>query len=42
MTPHGPAGDKERAEFTICYADISIVKDDIINESDGVTVETTP
>jgi hypothetical protein len=32
----------ECAEFTICYADISIVKDDVINESDGVPEETTP
>ena len=32
----------ECAEFTICYADISIVKDDVINESNGVIEETTP
>jgi hypothetical protein len=32
----------ECAEFTICYTDVSIVKDDVINESDGVTEEITP
>ena len=32
----------ERAEFTVSYAHISIVKDNVINESDGVTAETPP
>jgi hypothetical protein len=32
----------ERAEFTVGYADISIVKDDVINESDCVTEQTAP
>lgn len=30
----------ERAEFTVSYADISIVKDNVINESDCVTEQT--
>jgi hypothetical protein len=32
----------ESAEFTVSYADIRIVKDNVINESDGVTEETSP
>ena len=32
----------ESAEFTVSYADIRIVKDNVINESDGVTEETPP
>jgi hypothetical protein len=32
----------ESAEFTVSYADIRIVKDNVINESDGVTAETPP
>jgi hypothetical protein len=30
----------ERAELTVCYADVSIVKDDVVDESDGVSKET--
>ncbi len=32
----------ECTEFTVSYADICIVKDNVINESDGVTEETPP
>jgi hypothetical protein len=32
----------EGAEFTVSYADIRIVKDNVINESDSVTEETIP
>jgi hypothetical protein len=30
------------AEFTVSYADISIVKDDVINESDRVPEQSPP
>ena len=35
-----PRGAIEGAEFAVSYADIRIVKDNVVNESDGVTEET--
>ncbi len=32
----------EGAEFAVSYADICIVKDNVVNESDSVTEETLP
>jgi hypothetical protein len=37
-----PRGAIEGAEFAVSYADIRIVKDNIVDESDGVTEETLP
>ena len=37
-----PRGAIEGAEFAVSYADIRIVKDNIVDESDGVAEETLP